>query len=209
MAKNLDLATLFQSVTSNLLQNRDTLNEADTYNHDHGDNMVQIFEVITEAMQTKQGADPADQLAYASQLLRKKSQSGTAQFYVEGLTKASQEFTGQPVTPDNAIMLVQSLLGANTQQPAQSQSGGVLGSLLSGLTGGGGASQEQDGLDAGDLLNAGLAFMQSKQQGESTGEALMDALVAGTAMGQTPHRAQSGALVANTLMQVIGSMGQK
>jgi len=205
MANNLDLTTLFQSVTSNLLQNKDTLNKADTYNHDHGDNMVQIFEVITEAMQTKQGADPADQLAYASELLRKKSQSGTAQFYVQGLTKAAKEFSdGQQVTPDNAIMLVQSLLGA---EPKQQSSGNMLGSLLSGLTGGGQA--QDDGLDAGDLLNAGLAFMQSRQQGESTGEALMDALVAGTAMGQTPHRAQSGALVANTLMQVIGSMGQK
>ncbi|MBN2499166.1 MAG: hypothetical protein JXB38_00285 [Anaerolineales bacterium] len=207
MTNNLDLASLFQSVTSNLLQNKDTLNKADTYNHDHGDNMVQIFEVITEAMQTKQGADPADQLEYASQLLRKKSQSGTAQFYVEGLSEAAQKFTGQAVTPDNATMLVQSLLGVSAPQSSQSQAGGMLGSLLSGLTGGGG-SQDQE-LDAGDLLNAGLAFMQSKQQGESTGEALMDALVAGTAMGQTPHRAQSGALVANTLMQVIGSMGQK
>ena len=205
MAKNLDLATLFQSVTSNLLQNKDTLNEADTYNHDHGDNMVQIFEVITQAMQAKQGADPADQLAYASQLLRKKSQSGTAQFYVEGLSKAAQEFTGQKITPDNAIQLVHNLLGA---EPQQQSGGNLLGSLLSGLTGGGQAAQD-DSLDAGDLLNAGLAFMQSKQQGESTSEALMDALVAGTAMGQTPYRAQSGALVANTLMQVIGSMGQK
>ena len=209
MANNLDLASLFQSVTGNLLQNRDTLNQADTYNHDHGDNMVQIFEVITQAMQAKQGADPADQLAYASQLLRKKSQSGTAQFYVDGLSKASQQFSGQQVTPDNAMTLVQSLLGAGTQQTSQPQSGDLLGSLLSGLTGGGQAAQEPDGLDAGDLLSAGLAFMQSKQQGESTGEALLDALSAGTAMGQTPHRAQSGALVANTLMQVIGSMTQK
>ncbi len=207
MTNNLDLASLFQSVTSNLLQNKETLNKADTYNHDHGDNMVQIFEVITEAMRAKAGADPADQLEYASQLLRQKSQSGTAQYYVEGLSEAAQKFTGQQITPDNAMMLVQSLLGASGQQSAQSSAGGMLGSLLSGLTGGGG-SQDQE-LDAGDLLNAGLAFMQSKQQGESTGEALMDALVAGTTMGQTPHRAQSGALVANTLMQVIGSMGQK
>jgi hypothetical protein len=207
MTNNLDLASLFQSVTSNLLQNKETLNKADTYNHDHGDNMVQIFEVITEAMRAKAGADPADQLEYASQLLRQKSQSGTAQYYVEGLSEAAQKFTGQQITPDNAMVLVQSLLGASGQQSAQSQAGGMLGSLLSGLTGGGG-SQDQE-LDAGDLLNTGLAFMQSKQQGESTGEALMDALVAGTTMGQTPHRAQSGALVANTLMQVIGSMGQK
>jgi hypothetical protein len=34
--------------------------------------MVQIFKMITEAMETKQGADPADQLAYASELLRQR-----------------------------------------------------------------------------------------------------------------------------------------
>jgi len=36
--------------------------------------MVEIFRVITEAMETKQSIDPAGQLEYASQLLRKKSQ---------------------------------------------------------------------------------------------------------------------------------------
>jgi hypothetical protein len=70
MSQNLDLGSLFQAVTRNLLENQNVLNQADTYNHDHGDNMVQFFKMITEAMETKQGADPADQLAYASELLR-------------------------------------------------------------------------------------------------------------------------------------------
>ena len=51
----LDLANLFQTVTGTLSQNRETLNEADTYNHDHGDNMVDTFEVITQAMKEKKG----------------------------------------------------------------------------------------------------------------------------------------------------------
>jgi hypothetical protein len=46
MAGNIDLATIFQTVTARLSEKKDTLNEADTYNHDHGDHMVQIFDLI-------------------------------------------------------------------------------------------------------------------------------------------------------------------
>ena len=70
--KSIDLASLFQSVTGTLAKNKKKLNAADEENHDHGDNMVDTFEVITQAMKEKANADPADQLAYASQLLRQR-----------------------------------------------------------------------------------------------------------------------------------------
>ena len=93
-AKSIDLGKLFGTVAKTLTQNQTQLNTADTYNHDHGDHMVQIFEVITLAMKEKQNASPADQLAYASQLLRAKSQSGSAQLYAEGLSDAASQFQG-------------------------------------------------------------------------------------------------------------------
>jgi len=62
LSKSLDLAQLFQTVTGTLSDNRQQLNDADDGNHDHGDNMVDTFEVITQAMKQKKGADPADQL---------------------------------------------------------------------------------------------------------------------------------------------------
>jgi hypothetical protein len=60
MGDPLDLASLFQSVTQNLIGNKDVLNQADTYNNNHGDNMVEIFRVITQAMELKQGASPSE-----------------------------------------------------------------------------------------------------------------------------------------------------
>jgi len=117
----LDLGALFQTVTGALAQNKDSLNKADTNNHDHGSNMVSAFELITKAMQEKKGANPADQLAYAAQALSQQK-SGSAQLYAKGLSQASQQYQGQQVTPDNAMVLVQSLLGvegAQPQQPAQ------------------------------------------------------------------------------------------
>lgn len=43
----IDLLKMFQGVTWQLQKNKESLNQADEYNHDHGDNMVETFEVIT------------------------------------------------------------------------------------------------------------------------------------------------------------------
>ncbi len=228
---NIDLASLFQTVTGTLTKNRENLNEADTSNHDHGDNMVDTFEVITQAMKEKQGADPADQLAYAAEILRQRK-SGSAQLYAKGLSQASQEFQGQQVTSGNAMTLIQTLLGGGQASGQQQQSGGVddiLGSLLGGTnqqeqqSGGVGnilgsllggtnqqapAQQSSQGIDIGTLLNAGMTFMNTKSRGGSNIEAIVNAIVSSSAMGGS-YRSQSGSLVANALMQAVQSMANK
>lgn len=218
-SSSVNLAKLFQAVTNTMSENRDSLNQADDYNHNHGDNMVEIFEVITQAMKEKKTASPADQLAYASEILRKKSTTGSAQMYANNLQNASSLFTGQKsINAENAMQLVQALLGSGQTQ-TQSQStpalgGGadLLGSLLGGLTGQTGQTGQTDnqpGLDVNDLLNAGMAFMQAKQSGGSNMEAIVNAVMAGSNMSSSAHRSQSGTLVANTLMQMLGQMTKK
>lgn len=202
MSSQIDLGKIFQTVSSALADKQDVLNQADTYNQDHGDHMVEIFGVITQAMQEKRGDDPADQLAYASELLRRKSQSGSATLYADNLKQAASEFSGQQITGANAMDLVQTLLG---RQAAPAESGNVLGSLLGGLLGGGEAESDS-GIDTQDLLTAGMAFLSSKQRGESDMEALVDAVVMGSSVGQSSHRAQSGSIVANTLLQSISGL---
>lgn len=214
MAKELDLGTLFQAVTQNLAENRDGLNQADGYNHNHGDNMVEIFKTITEATQTRQGAQPADQLEYASQLLRQRSQSGSAQRYAQGLESASQKLQGQDLTTDNAMQMIQALLSGGeapaAPKPTKPATGGLLGSLLGMLFGGGKQQPQQDqGLDLGSLLSAGMSLLQS---GEGSGgglESIVQTFVSGSMKGQAEHRTQSGTLVAATLMKLIASMGAK
>jgi hypothetical protein len=198
--------------------------------------MVETFTVISQAMQAKRNAAPADQLAYASQLLRER-QSGSAQLYSQGLSQASKEFQGQKkVTPDNSIKLIQALLGggqapaapaqagmddllgsllgggnANTQQ-SQGGTGDLLGMLLGGASAPQGQSQGQQaapGVDMGDLLNAGMAFMNTKSQGGNNAQALVNALVSASAMGNSGHRSKSGAVVVNSLLQAIGNMSGK
>jgi hypothetical protein len=236
---NIDLAKLFGTVASTLAKNQTTLNTADGYNHNHGDNMVEIFEVITQAMKEKKTASPADQLAYASQLLRQKSNTGSAQLYAEGLSDASAQFKGQKkVTPDNAMTLIQTLLGAQGSIPAQGNpsagaGGDLLGTLLTGLSNaqgqntgqnsnsgadllgsllGGLSDPSQSGtsqtnqtpqIDIGQLLNAGMAFAQSKKAGRSNLDAILNAVVSSSRMGSETHRTQSGTLVADTLIQTL------
>ena len=202
MPSDINLLPLFQSAASALQKNRSNLNQADAHNSNHGDNMVQIFELITQAVGEKQDTPAADQLAHAGKLLG-GMKSGSAQEYAKGFSQAANQFQGQQLKADNVGSLLQTLLGGGQAPTASADSGDVLGSLLSGLTGG--AQSDDSGVDAGDLLNAGLAFFQSKQRGESNIEAILDAVVSGSSMGQVPHRAQSSKLVMNSLVQMLGS----
>ena len=209
--KSINLASLFQSVTGTLAKNKKELNDADEENHDHGDNMVDTFEVITQAMKEKANADPADQLAYASQLLRQKK-NGSAQVYASGLEEASKEFQGRQVNQGNAMSFIQTLMGGgqSVQQQEQPQQGGDIGNILGSLLGGGqqqqSQSQQDKGLDMGDLLQAGMAFMGSKARGGGNLEAIVNAVVSNSAMANNSHRSQSGSLVTNTLLQTIAGM---
>ena len=207
MSNGVDLFKLFQAVSGTLKENQTALNQADDHNRDHGDNMVEIFELITQAIGEQKGAEPAGQLSYASELLKKKSKSGSAALYAEGLAHASELFMGQKqVDPGNAMQLIQSLMSAG--KPSAAPSGNPFGALLSGLAGGGGQGGD-DKFDAEDLLSAGLSFLAAKNRGESTAEALVEAVIAGSPFGQTPHRAQSSQLVMNTLFDVMSSMAGK
>ena len=204
MANNqIDLAAVFNTVSKVMEQNQSKLNEADTYNQDHGNHMVEVFNLITKAVSDKENSDIVDQLKYAGNQLLKNADSGSAAMYGENLLNAAESFTGKELTSENSLQLIQLLLGA--QQNASSQEGGLLGSLLSGLTAGG----TSEGLDAGDILTAGMAFMQAKQDGDTNLEAAVDALVAASTAGQSAHRAESGKLVANTLLDAISSYSKK
>ncbi|MFT3891538.1 MAG: DAK2 domain-containing protein [Anaerolineales bacterium] len=222
-----DLSALFNVAAQALAANQSSLNQADTENQNHGDNMVQTFNMIAQSMANQRGTAPSAQLQHASQYLAQNAQSGSGQVYAQGLAQAAQQLQGQKsITPDNAMLLIQSLLGGGQQTASQPgtdllgalmdgqqsapQSGGdLLGSLLGGQqsqSAGGGLS---DGIDMGDLLNAGMAFMNAKQQGQDNLQAALSALMSAGPMAQKPHRQQSGQVVANALLQAIAGMSQR
>jgi len=209
----LDLSSLFGIAATALGENQQMLNQADAQNGNHGDNMVQMFNMITQVMAEHKGASPDQQLSHASEYLTRNSTSGSSKVYAQGLAHAARQFQGQKsVTPENAMMLVQSLLGGG--QPSAQQGGGadMLGSLL-GSPGGqsvqSGPQAQNDGIGLGDLLNAGMAFMNAKNQGQDTLHAGLNALIAAGPLGQSSHRQQSGQVIGNALMQAISGMAKQ
>ncbi len=206
MAGKIDLGTIFHAVTERLADKQATLNDADTYNHDHGDHMVQIFDLIENAVSQKSDKSVSDQLEYASEIVKEQADSGSAKLYAQGLANAAGNLSGAELDPNAISTLVKSLL--NVEEPKQTQSGGGLGGLLSGLLGGSEAGPEENDLGIDDLLQAGLAFYQSKQEGDSNSEAIMDAILAASPMSQSAHRSQSGSLVGSTIMSFIQSLGK-
>jgi hypothetical protein len=198
VAQQLDLGSLFQTVTSALKENQDSLNTADTYNGDHGDNMVKIFNLVTDAVGEKSKSSVSSQLQHAGKVL-KKQKSGSAKVYAEGLLEAASTFKDKSITTDDAMTLVQTLLGGGSA--GEKAESGSLTDMIGGLLGG----DEGDGLDAGDLLNAGLAFLSAKNRGESTSEALIEAVTSASPLGEVPHRAQSSQVVVSTILENLGS----
>ena len=330
MKKELNLSTVFNAVSKKLAENKEPLNAADKLNHDHGTNMVNTFKLIEKAIKAKKDDSTADQLAYASQMLRKKSTSGSAMLYADGLEKAAQEFQGksfdrsgvgtllnalmgtpqnetqsqaptpltsapqgsdflstliggiasgqapansqsqpqpqettfsqtpdlidalggltfsqeptlhqsQNPTQDTATDLVSQLLGGLGQnqaspKPQQESPMGGLGDLLGSLLGGGqaqtptpdaeslgglgnllgsllgGQSPASPNAQSGNsqigtnLLSAALAFLMAKQQGKTPFESILQAVTSSSRFSDREDRAQSGALVAETLLGLL------
>ncbi len=199
----IDLGKLFQSVLQGLQKNQTTLNQADTYNHNHGDNMVQIFDVITQAMKDKKNDDPATQLEYASQLLRQKSSSGSADLYSKGLEQASQQIQGQSLTIESILPLIMMLLGGGKASPTNT--GDLLGSLLGGLSGAT-SSQSSQGFDLGGLLSVLGGGRAGDTGGMGDIGSLIGTLLGGSPMASTPHRVQSGEIVASSILQTLSQM---
>lgn len=301
MTQEINLSNIFGEVAKVLAANQQDLDNADEANHDHGSNMVNTFNLLTEAVGRVKDQPVSDQLAYASNALREQSKSGSAQLYANGLQQASREFIGKDLNAStagtliNAMMstgettergggdflssllgnlskpkeeeqpaptqpndLLSSLIGSlgsqQTQTQAPSQANDLLGSLLGGLTGtqqtapkpasqlgsdllgsllgglgaqqqapqsssggigdilstllGGQSASSQDqtsGLDIKDLHSVGLAYYSAKQSGQSDIQAIMQALASSSPFGKSRDRQQSGALVVNTILSMLGS----
>ena len=53
-----DLSAIFNAAAQALAANQSSLNQADTANQNHGDNMVQAFSMIAQAMASQRGTRP-------------------------------------------------------------------------------------------------------------------------------------------------------
>jgi hypothetical protein len=226
--KKVDLADVFQMVTQTLAENQQGLNQADTYNQDHGTNMVQTFQTISGALQEKKGKSSSQALNYAARRVAKSTHSGSGQLYAQNLAQAARKVKGKKkIDPATAMQLLQTLIGGGQEAPRPevdplaalqggqagasagrpqagaplTGGGDALASLLGGLMGGGASGQS----GSGDLLGS------AGGQGGLPIEALLNAglaLMQGSQGGQNKPALES---LLPVLAQVLASrsgMGQ-
>jgi hypothetical protein len=212
-----ELAPLFQAVGDVLRQNQAALNQADAYNGDHGDHMVEVFEIAVQAAQEKQESGLSEAMRYAGALLEQQAGNGSAQTYARGLKQLAEQFQRYGVTLDDLVIYTRGALieTKDGQQNAaaevqQAKSGDVLKALMAGLAGWGqaerGAPPSGSPLDMGALFEFGMAYLQAKQRGGSRLEVLADAAVSVSPLGSVPHRYQSGKLAVQAFLEAMKTL---
>lgn len=190
-----DLLQLFKAAADALQQNQAALNQADSYNHDHGTNMVNTFTTIVQALQQKKDDKPAAQLKYVSQQLEKNATSGSGKMYAQGFSQAARNIKGSGISLDNILPLLLMILGGGKSGNTGSSTD-IIGSILSGLLGGQGTtpSQTGQGIDLGGLLGGLLGGQSSASQGSQDGGlgGLLGSLLGGQA---TPSQTSQGGVL--------------
>lgn len=163
-----DLLQVFQAAAEALRQNQSALNQADSYNHDHGDNMVNTFNTIVQALQQKRDAKPADQLKFVSQQLKQKATSGSGKMYANGFAQAANQFKNSGITLENILPLILMILGGGQKSSTSANSTDIIGSILGSLLGGQGSTPTQSNqeIDLGSLLGTILGGKTSSSQGK-------------------------------------------
>jgi len=206
------LAPLFQAVGEALSQSQSALNQADPLNGNHGDHMVEIFQIATQAAQEKQTASPAEAMAYAADLLEALTGNGSAMVYAHGLREVAEQLRRYDISLDELVGYVQKALGeektsAQTAVPGLARSGDILKALLAGLASWGqveeGRTPSGNLLDMGTLFEFGMAYWQARQRGGERAAVLADAAASVSPLSKVPHRYQSGKMAIQALLQAM------
>lgn len=199
-----DLLQLFQAAAGALKQNQSALNQADTYNHDHGTNMVNTFNTIVQALQQKQDAKPAAQLKYVSKQLEQKATSGSGKWFAQNFLQAANNIKGSGITFENILPLLLMILGGGKGGNTGSSTD-IIGSILGGLLSGHGStsSQSGQGTDLGGLLGGLLGGQSTTSQGSQDGG--LGGLLGSILGGQnTTSQSSQGGDLGDILGDVLG-----
>lgn len=205
------LAPLFEAVGEALRLSQPALNQADSLNGNHGDHMVEIFQIAAQAAQEKQSASLAEAMDYAASLLEQKTENGSARMYTHGLRQMAEQLRRYDVSLDDLVAYIQKVLreGKESGQAAdlsQARSGDILKALLAGLASWG---QVEEGktpsgaLDMGALFEFGMAYWEARQRGGERAAVLADAAASVSPLSRVPHRYQSGKLAIQALLQAM------
>jgi hypothetical protein len=206
------LAPLFQAVGEALGRQRLALNQADKLNGNHGDHMVEIFRVATQAAQEKQEAELAEVMAYSASRLQALSGNGSAQMYANGLQQMAEQLRRYDISLDDLVGYVRKTLrddkgSRQATEPELPHSGEVLKALVAGLANWGqveqGKQPAENPVDMGVLFEFGMAYMQAKLHGGKRAEVLAEAAASVSPLSKLPQRYQSGKIAIQAFLEAM------
>jgi hypothetical protein len=206
------LAPLFQAVGEALRLNQPALNQADPFNGNHGDHMVEIFEIATRAAQEIQTASLAEAMAHAASLLEAQTGNGSASMYAHGLRQMAEQMRRNNISLDELVAYVQKVLreeqtSEQAAEPGLARSGEILKALVAGLANWGqleeGQTASGSSLNMGSLFEFGMAYWQAKQRGGGRAAVLADVAASVSPLSKVPHRYESGKLAIQALLEAM------
>lgn len=211
----LELGPIFQAIGEALRQAQQALNQADPWNGNHGDHMVEIFQVAEQAACAHPELDLADALQDASRLLHQtQSANASAQVYAHGLEQMAGQLGRYNVSLPELVATIQNALRGEkgegaiaSRQPDLLRIGEVLKALMSGMAAWNqvesGRAPSENPLDMGVLFEFGMAYLQAKQRGGNRVEILADTAASISPLSSTPHRYESGKIAIQALLRAM------
>jgi len=211
------LAVVFAAVQAALEEHRQQLNQEDVINGNHGDHMVEIFLLASQAAKSDSENDLGGAMIAAAKALENCPNNGSAEVYAHGLRQMGEQMRRGEVTLSELAAMLEKALepdeGGNATKnsaPHEGQdrnSGAALKALLAGLAGwnqaAAGHTVAEAPLDLGAMFEFGMALLQAKQRHQRRSDVLADAAVSASPLKAVPHRQKSGMIAMRALLEAF------
>jgi hypothetical protein len=207
MTESLDLEVIFQSVQRVMEQNRLAFNQADAVNGNHGDHMVDIFGVASQAAREKAGASLSEAMGYAAELLRGMLANGSAQVYALGLAQLAEQLRKYNLDLDDLLPYMRKVMEREPIGVKSARSGDILKAFIAALAGWQQGTDDpgkaSNSLGLSYMFDLGVTYMQAKQRNATRAEVIADAATSVSPLKDKHHRYESGKLAILTLLQAM------
>jgi hypothetical protein len=216
------LAQVFEAVLQAVREKQPDFNQADTQNHNHGDHMVEIFQLAVATLSELKQESLSESMLRTGLVLRKLEGNGLARVYGDGLIAFAQKLEQRGISQAELIRFVREKTGHTRLEQTKGneqiveekgihddRSGQVLKALVEGLSAwkqmDKGLSAKGRNLDMGALFELGIIYLQAKQRGGSNIEVLADAAVSASPLNQSAHRKLSGMIVIQAMLEALAT----
>ena len=211
----MDLVSIFQAVQQVMESHRLDFNQADEHNHNHGDHMVDIFRIASQAAMDNSHDDlSADELSTvignAASILRQEPGNGSAQVYADGLASLAEQIRKYQIRLPDLVSYTKEALTDGKDKPVLKStipSRDVLKALVAALAGWQHSDRDNPVrlVDLGYMFDLGISYMQAKQRGGTRPEVLADAAASVSPLSRVAYRYESGKFALGALLKSLAA----